>query len=134
ALARAGAAEVFVVNRTADKAERAAALAGPVGRVAPPEAVADADLVVNATSLGMRGEGGSPVDAERLGAGQVVADLVYEPLVTELLTAARARGARPVDGVGMLVHQAARAFTRWTGEAAPVDAMQTAARQQLDAG
>jgi shikimate dehydrogenase len=128
ALARAGASDVAVVNRTPARAEAAAALAGRVGRVVGEEAAAGAGVVVNATSVGMGADGGVPLDPERLGSGQTVVDLVYDPLATPLLQAARARGAVTVDGLGMLVHQAARAFTLWTGEAAPVAAMEEAAR------
>lgn len=127
ALAEAGAAAVAVVNRSPERAERAAALAGAVGSVATAEVAADADLVVNATPLGMGANRDLPVDPVRLGPGQVVADLVYDPVETPLLAAARAAGAVPVSGVGMLVHQAAHAFRRWTGEEPPVAAMSAAA-------
>jgi shikimate dehydrogenase len=73
-----------------------------------------------------------PCDADRLGAGQVVVDLVYEPIETPLLAAARARGAVVHDGLGMLLHQAARAFTLWTGVDAPLGSMAEAARRVLD--
>lgn len=127
ALADAGAAEVVVVNRTASAGERAARLAGPVGRTGTAEDAARADLVVNATSVGMAQNPGVPLDPSLLGPGQVVADIVVEPLVTELLAAAAERGARTVGGLGMLVHQAAIAFTHWTGRAAPLEAMRAAA-------
>lgn len=134
ALARHGAAEVAVANRTPARAERAVALAGPVGALVAPgdvgAAVAAADLVVNATSVGMGGEG-LPVPAEALRAGQVVADLVYQPVQTPLLAAAAAAGCRAVDGVGMLVHQAALAYRHWTGEEPPLAAMAAAARAHL---
>ena len=139
ALARAGAASVQVVNRTASSAAVAAALAGTVGAVSGPEAVADADLVVNATSVGMHGRtdpaGPSelPCDVERLAEGQVVADLVYHPLRTALVAEAARRGARAANGVSMLVYQAARAFELWTGEAAPVPAMRAAVDAHLGA-
>lgn len=127
ALARAGAGTVTVVNRTAARAQAAAALAAGVGRVAADVSEAgDHELVVNATSVGMRSHE-VPLDPSVLGAGQVVADLVYEPLETPLLAAARAAGCRTVDGLGMLVHQAALAFELWTGEAAPIEAMRAAA-------
>jgi shikimate dehydrogenase len=130
ALAQAGAADVAVVNRTPEAAERAAALAGPGGRVAAPPAIAEVDLVVNATPLGMVGErlGRLPFDPELVHAGQVVADLVYEPAETALLVAVRARGAVGLNGLGMLVHQAALQLERWTGRPAPVDAMTAAVR------
>lgn len=72
-----------------------------------------------------------PVDPDLLRAGQVVVDLVYHPAETPLLAAARARGARAVDGVGMLVHQAAHAFVRWTGQGAPLGEMRAAVRAEL---
>ena len=127
ALAGAGAASVGVVNRSEDRAVRAAALAGPMGVVAEPSAVADADLVVNATPVGMGDDAGLPLDPDLLGAGQVVVDLVYHPTTTPLLEAAAARGARTGNGLPMLVGQAAAAFTLWTGEAAPVREMAAAA-------
>jgi shikimate dehydrogenase len=61
----------------------------------------------------------------------VVVDLIYHPTETPLLAAARQRGAVAVNGVGMLVHQAAHAFRRWTGESPPVDAMEAAVRREL---
>ena len=130
ALGRAGAADVAVVNRSTGRAAEAAALAGPVGRVGTLVDVAAADLVVNATSVGM-GTDEMPIDAGLLRAGQVVADLVYLPMQTALLRAAAAAGAQAVDGLGMLVHQAARQFTLWTGAVAPVAAMRAAAEAEL---
>jgi shikimate dehydrogenase len=135
ALAGAGAAAVAVVNRTPERGERAAALAGERGRVvALGEAageVAAADLVVNATPLGMAGvaDDALAVDPAWLRAGQVVADLVYRPRRTLLLRAADERGAHVVDGLGMLVHQAAHQFRLWTGVEPPVDAMRDAAQE-----
>jgi len=135
ALGAAGASEVVVVNRSPEPAARAAPLAGPVGRVGTGADVATADLVVNATPLGMDITHGGvdplPVDEALLHEGQVVCDLVYHPAVTPLLSAARARGAVAVGGLGMLVHQAGLAFRNWTGEAPPLDAMTAAARHAL---
>lgn len=132
ALAESGAAEVAVVNRTPERAEAAVALAGAVGRVGAPDDVAEATIVINATSVGMGAptgaEGPLPVPAAVIGAHQVVVDLVYLPLVTPLLAAAEARGARTVDGLGMLVHQAAIAVEHWTGVAPDVAVMRAAAR------
>ncbi|MGI8937177.1 MAG: shikimate dehydrogenase [Iamia sp.] len=133
ALADAGVREVGVANRTPERAAQAAALAGDRGRVVDGDAVAAADLVVNATPIGMGADAGLPVEAERLGSGQLVADLVYDPLETPLLAAARARGAVPVTGVGMLVHQAAHAFRAWTGEDPPVEVMSAAVVAALSA-
>jgi len=132
ALAGAGAADVAIVNRSPHPAETAAGLAYPVGRVGSVADITTADLVVNATSVGMGTDAGAlPLDPALLHAGQVVADIVMHPLDTALLQAARAAGATPVDGLGMLVHQAALAFTLWTGLEAPVDAMRAAAEAEL---
>lgn len=134
ALADAGASEVVVANRTQSNALTAAALAGPVGRVGQRSEVGDADIVVNATSMGMAGtpaEAVLPVDVAGLHSGQVVADLVYHPARTPLLDAAEQAGAVTVGGVGMLVHQAAAQFSLWTGEPAPLDAMFEAVNQAL---
>jgi len=134
ALAAAGAREVVIVNRSIDAAERAVALAGAMARVGEADDVGGADLVVNATPLGMgvvvttTGEHEPlPVDPARLGTGQVVVDLVYHPHVTPLLTAVRERGLRGINGLGMLIHQAAHAFRLWTSEEPPLEAMSAAA-------
>ncbi len=134
ALAEAGASEVAVLNRTPDRAVAAAALAGPAGSVAPAggglaELVRSADLVVNATPVGMLGGGADSwlVDPRLLHAGQVAADLVYVPRPTRWLVEACAAGAIGLDGLGMLVHQAAAQLALWTGMEPPVDAMWQAA-------
>ena len=130
ALARAGAAEVVVVNRSAERGAEAAALAGPSGRQGSLQDIPAADLVVNATSVGM-GTTEVPFAPALLRPGQVVADLVYHPLETALLLAAAEAGARPVGGLGMLVHQAAHAFRLWTGVDPPIAVMRAAADAQL---
>jgi len=135
ALAEAGAADIAILNRTAANAERAAALAGP-GRARRGDDgdLDEADLVVNATPVGMEGTDHADavfVDPRRLHANQVVADLVYHPIRTPLLAAARERGAIAVSGLGMLVHQAAHAFRLWTGEDPPLEAMSAAALAAL---
>jgi len=133
ALADAGATEVVVVNRSVDRATAAAAVAGDRGRVGTAADAAGADLVVDATPTGMAGTGTAAAEplvaADRLGAGQVVADLVYHPPMTPWLAAAAERGATVVGGLGMLVHQAAAQLERWTGQPAPVAAMWEAASQ-----
>jgi len=134
ALAEAGVAEIAIVNRDADRGGLAVDLAPGVARLGTLADVAKADLVVQATPVGMAdtaGAGLTAVPAELLQPGQVVADLVYHPVRTPLLEAAAQRGAIAVDGVGMLVHQAAHAFALWTGLAAPVEAMAAAARAAL---
>ncbi len=136
ALARAGAARVVVVNRTASRAADAATLAGDAGAVGDLSSIRGADLVVNATSVGMGADvgaldGPAPFDTDLLREGQVVAELVVHPVDTPLLLRAAARGAIPVRGIGMLVHQAAIAFSLWTGVEAPVDVMTAAAEARL---
>jgi len=81
------------------------------------EALRGADLLVNSTSLGMAGQPPLRIDLAPLPAHAVVYDIVYVPLETDLLTQARARGLRTVDGLGMLLRQAAPGFVRWFGEA-----------------
>jgi shikimate dehydrogenase len=137
ALARSGAAEVAVVNRTTARAEQAVAPLGAVGRVVDPTEVAGplaaADIVVNATTVGMGTPGPDdlPVDPAPLHAGQLVVDIVYQPLETPLLSAARRQGAAVVNGVPMLVHQVAVAFELWTGVPAPVEAMSLSVAELL---
>lgn len=130
ALGDAG-AEVVVVNRTLGRGEAAARLAGPSGRTGTPAAAADADLILNATPVGMGGDAGLPLDPALLGAGQLVLDMIYDPAATPFLLAAANAGATAVGGLTMLVHQAAHAFSGWTGAAAPVDAMREAAEAEL---
>jgi shikimate dehydrogenase len=168
ALSEAGAAEVVVMNRTAERGRAAAALAGRVGRLGTQAEIEDMDLVVNATPVGMAadrpsqgakakspgqsgeaaaapridtghapsvGETGdlSPlVQLDRLGPGQVLVDLVYHPATTRLMEEARRRGVTAVNGVGMLVHQAALAFRLWTGEDPPLLAMRAAVDEVLE--
>lgn len=129
ALALAGAGEVVVVNRTPAKAESAAVLAGAAGRVGRPADAEHADIVVNATSLGMAGTSlapAMPLEPGLLQPKQIVVDLVYHPLETPFLHAARERGAHAVGGVGMLVHQAGHQFELWTGHEPPLEAMHRA--------
>ncbi|WP_435345184.1 shikimate dehydrogenase [Haloarchaeobius sp. HRN-SO-5] len=132
-LADAG-ARVAIANRTV---ERATALAGDVAGASGHELdeldalLADADVLVNATSVGMEADE-SPVPADALHAGLVVLDAVYVPLSTRLLSDAEAAGATTVDGAWMLLYQGAEAFELWTGRDAPVDAMNSALRNRLE--
>ena len=130
AVARAGAASITVVNRTVNRAWAAAGLAGAIGEVGRPDAVTDCDLVVNATSIGM-GSDDLPFDVDLLQPSHVVADIVYHPRRTALLVAAEARGARPVEGLGMLVHQALLQQQLWTGTAPAAAVMWAAAEREL---
>ncbi len=130
ALARAGVDSIRVINRSPDKAAIAAELGAGRGAVGSIGDVTVADLVVNATSVGM-GTDDLPVAADRLRAGHVVADLVYHPLQTALLRAAAAVGARTVDGLGMLIHQAVLQQVLWTGVRPDPGVMREAAHQEL---
>jgi len=130
ALARVGIDHIVVINRSAARAEAAAQLGVGRARVGDATDIARVDLVVNATSVGM-GTDEAPFDLALLHAGQVVADLVYHPLETALLRAARLCGATAVDGLGMLVHQAALQQQLWTGVSPNPAAMRAAAEQEL---
>ena len=117
ALIDAGAGSVTVGNRTASRAE---GVAHDFGVHAVPldaefdAALGEADLAVNATTVGMHSPGAA-ISVDALPDTAAVYDLVYEPAETELLGAARARGLRAANGLGMLVAQAEIAFERWTG-------------------
>jgi shikimate dehydrogenase len=123
ACAGAGAKTITVVNRSAERAAAAVALAGSIGRVGEVADAAIADLVVNATSVGMGDDPSMPCDPSLLGPDQVAIDLVYEPLETPWLAELRATGVAAHNGLSMLVGQAAAAFTLWTGVDAPIAAM-----------
>ncbi|MGI9578114.1 MAG: shikimate dehydrogenase [Microthrixaceae bacterium] len=133
ALAGAGAVDVAVVNRGQDRAEKAAELAGAIGRFVAAadvgEPLEQADLLVNATPLGMRDGDPCPVEPSLLHDSLFVSDLIYHPNPTVLMVAADAAGARFAGGLGMLVGQAAEAFRIWTGLDAPVEEMSAAALQ-----
>jgi shikimate dehydrogenase len=118
-LADAGAPEIRLVNRTGERAEAvAAALGGPIRVVewdARAQALEGARLLVNTTTQGMHGQPPLDLDLSALPKNAVVTDLVYVPLETPLLAAARARGNVAVDGLGMLLHQAVPSFAAWFG-------------------
>jgi shikimate dehydrogenase len=137
ALDHAGAADIAVLNRTAEKVADVVALApstahsaGSAEQRAGAEQLARAELIVNATSVGF-GSDDLPLDAEVLHPEHIVADLVYHPLDTALLRAARAAGARTFDGLGMLVHQAALQQQLWLGRLPDVTVMRRAAEAEL---
>lgn len=114
-----GLTEIRLANRTRDRAEQLAQEFGSRVDVVDWElrhvALAGCGLIVNATSLGMTGRPALDLDLTELPVDAVVADLVYHPLETQLLAAARARGSRAVDGLGMLLYQAVPGFERWFG-------------------
>ena len=144
-LAREGVASLVIANRTPARAEALAAeLRDSVAEVAAldlassslGERIASADLIVNATSVGMQGgpaEGRSPVADGLIPPTCVVHDMVYNPEATPLLKMAKDAGAHIVGGLPMLVHQGAAAFEHWTGKDAPIDVMFSAARRALAA-
>jgi shikimate dehydrogenase len=118
-LIAAGASKILLANRTEDRAKALAKGFGSRVSVVPWEdrnrALSGCGLLVNATSLGMTGKPPLDIDLSALRADAIVADVVYSPLETQLLAAARARGNRAVDGLGMLLHQAVPGFERWFG-------------------
>lgn len=125
ALTDAGAPEIILSNRTRVRAERLKEDFGQRVRVVDwvqaGNALDDAALVVNTTSLGMVGQPELRVPLDGLRKGQVVTDLVYTPLKTRLLLAAEQAGCVTVDGLGMLLHQAVPGFERWFGIRPVVD-------------
>jgi shikimate dehydrogenase len=120
-----GAREVRLVNRTPARATKLAKeLGGEVRGVLwekRTEALAGAGLLVNATSLGMEGQQALELPLDALPTEAIVNDIVYVPLETPLLAAARARGNFCVDGLGMLLHQAVPGFEAWFGVKPEVD-------------
>jgi shikimate dehydrogenase len=115
-----GIKRVHLANRTAGRAQALADQFGPnvipVAWEAIDGVLPRAGLLVNTTSLGMKGQPMLAVDVGRLPPHAVVADLVYVPLQTQLLAAAQARGLKTADGLGMLLHQAVRGFELWFGQ------------------
>ena len=142
-LCREGIASLTIANRTL---ERAVDLVTALGKARPvlaatsmaveeiEEEVAGADLVLNATSVGMSqggAAGESPIDVGLLRPGTVVFDMVYTPIESPLIVGARSVGAVGVSGLWMLIHQGAASFKLWTGQDAPVEVMYEAGRSAL---
>ncbi|WP_063687371.1 shikimate dehydrogenase [Bradyrhizobium stylosanthis] len=121
-----GVKRIHLANRTIARAETLASQFGPNVHPVTWDAIGDvlprAKLLVNTTSLGMHGQPPLDVELARLPQEAVVADLVYVPLVTPLLAAAKARGLNTADGLGMLLHQAVRGFELWFGRRPQVTA------------
>lgn len=138
-LGKAGAGEIAVINRTKKKALDALELAGPVGRYVEEneisEVVSEADLVINATPIGMSDTGNTtnfPIEPNLFTKGQLAIDLIYHPISTPWMEALRDREVEAHGGLSMLIFQAARAFKLWTGKEAPVDAMRNAALDEIE--
>ena len=129
ALLNAGVSDIRISNRTRARAEAVAAMAGTTDRVtvfdwsARTEAAERATLLVNTTSLGMNGAPPLDMSIDTLATTATVADIVYVPLETDLLARAKIRGLTPVNGLGMLVYQAAHAFDLWFGRRPAFDAV-----------
>jgi shikimate dehydrogenase len=137
-LAAEGAGELFLVNRTAGKvtalveeiSRRFPAVKATIGYPRPEESV---DLLLNATSLGLKPDDLMPLDAswyslKRAGA---VYDMIYRPAETPFLKAARAAGCRVANGLGMLLHQGAKALELWSGRQPPIEVMREALRKNV---
>jgi shikimate dehydrogenase len=135
-LAEAGVGELFLHNRTAAKAEAIAAELRerhPAVQVVVGYPHREVDLVLNATSLGLRASDPLPLDLDRfpLTDTRAVYDMVYRPARTALLERARGAGCHTANGLGMLLHQGTRAFELWTGQAAPVEVMRAALHAEV---
>jgi shikimate dehydrogenase len=135
-LASENVAELFLVNRTVSKAEDVAAeikRQSPDVKVSVGYPKAGVDLILNATSLGLKADDASPLDEKQFPLNQTraVYDMIYRPAETKLLAAARAAGCRTANGLGMLLHQGAKAFEIWTGRPAPLDVMRRALEQNI---
>jgi shikimate dehydrogenase len=119
ALAERGAREIRLCNRSADKAQALAQEFGEPVKAVPwmqrEDALDGAALLVNTTSLGMKGQDPLALSLERLPRHALVSDIIYVPLETPLLAAARERGNPTVNGLGMLLNQARPAFQSWFG-------------------
>lgn len=133
ALAREKPASIALANRTAERAHALADSFSAEAQVyaiawdALSEACAEADVVINTTSVGMSPDVDAvPVDPSWLRPGAVASDLIYNPLTTAFLRGAAERGCRIHGGLGMFVYQGAYAFEYWTGRPAPTDAMREA--------
>ncbi len=135
ALQNLGAKNIFITNRTEEKAAALAEKFGLKTLVWPKskDAVESADLVVNTTSLGMSGQPPLDLGGAKVKPGAIVADIVYTPLETPLLKRAREAGNSGVNGLAMLMHQAAPGFRAWFGGEAEVDeVLRTALIDELE--
>jgi shikimate dehydrogenase len=138
-LAAENVAALFLVNRTFSKALE---IQGEIKNKFPSVYVgldypkyphSEIDLLINATSLGLKSEDSSPLDENLFSLKQTraVYDMIYRPAETALLKAAKAAGCKTANGLGMLLHQGAKAFEIWTGKTAPLDVMRRALEQNI---
>jgi len=130
-LAAENVAELFLVNRTRAKAEEIANEIKnkfPSVKVSPGYPKNHVDLLLNATSLGLKTDDASPLDETQFSLSQTraVYDMIYRPAETKLLAAAKKSGGKTANGLGMLLHQGAKAFEIWTGKSAPLEVMRRA--------
>jgi len=135
-LAAEGVAELFLVNRTRSKAQAVATeIFGrhPEAKVVEGYPAGKLDLVLNATSLGLKLEDPVPLDESQFSLRQAAAvyDMIYRPAETALLRAAKAAGCRTANGLGMLLYQGAKALELWTGQEAPVEVMRRALEKNV---
>jgi shikimate dehydrogenase len=135
-LAAEGVVELYLVNRTESKAaavakEIAERHAGVKLHIGYPGT--KVDLLLNATSLGLKRDDVMPVDGSRFSLGQAAAayDMIYRPAQTPLLNAAKAAGCRTANGLGMLLYQGAKALEIWTGKPAPIEVMRRALAENV---
>jgi shikimate dehydrogenase len=134
--AREGAAELFLINRTKSKAEEIATeirAQFPSTNVRPDFPSKQIDLMVNATSLGLKSSDALPMSESdfSLENTQAVYDMIYRPAETPLLVAAKKAGCRTANGLGMLLNQGAKALEIWTGEPAPIGVMREALKKNI---
>jgi shikimate dehydrogenase len=135
-LAAEGVGELHLVNRTEPKAVAVAkeiAVRNPGVKVKVGYPATPVDLLLNATSLGLKPDDASPVDEARfpLSRAGAVYDMIYRPAETPLLKAAKAAGCRTANGLGMLLYQGAKALEIWTGKPAPIEVMRRALTENV---
>jgi shikimate dehydrogenase len=135
-LAAENVAELFLVNRTQSNAEEIVnegKTRFPTVKMTVGYPKADVDLILNATSLGLKADDASPLDEKQFShkKTRAVYDMIYRPAETRLLVAAKAAGCKTANGLGMLLHQGAKAFEIWTGKTAPLDVMRRALEQNI---
>lgn len=135
-LASAGVVELFLVNRTQAKAEEVAKeiqSLHPATRVSLGYPTKPVDVLLNATSLGLKAEDACPLDESAFPIGQAgaVYDMIYRPAETRLLQLAKAAGCRTANGLSMLLYQGAKALELWTGQPAPLAVMRQALETEV---